>query len=793
MLRNYILIALRNLWKHKLFSFINIFGLAVGMTVCLLVLIQVKDALEYDTFHPQADRMYRIITDVTTPQGDVTAVATSPLPLAGALRKNYGFVEKTARVYYNLSGEITAGQKVLPADGAFADPDFYTLFGFRLLLGRPAIEPRTVVLSQQTAERFFGKTNPVGQTLAVKDRGSFTITGVMATDKLKSHLHFDLLASMASVPLLEKSSQLEPHLTDWKSHWTTSTYTYVLLREGTTRQAFKKALSAVSALGVRSMGPKADQTYALRLQVLSGISPAREELRNGTWEPTLGGLLAIGGLALVILLLAGFNYVNLTLARSLSRAREVGVRKVAGALRSQIVGQFITESVLLSMLALGLAYVFLIGMELLPSVLRSTQTVQRDGTLWVFFLAFALLTGLVAGLVPARVLSNYQPVQVLRGQFGPHLFRGMGLRKGLMVTQFVVSLVFMVFVAVMYRQFQYMATASYGFDRKNSLSISMASKDYRRLAHSAAAIPGVQRVAATSSPLGFHSGFGRLSPDRNRNYIPSNTYSVDRNFVENMGLTFLAGQNLPLSTSDSAGYFVLLNEKAVTALKFKNAQSAVGQLLWLEDSTEVQIAGVLQDFNYQNLSQPLRPLMLRYQPDAFHYLNVKVEPSAWAGVVPALEQAWKQLNPHEPFTWQWVDEELYNHHLHLDDLSVSGLLVFMALSIACLGLLGMVTYSTTTRLKEVGIRKVMGANVAQLVTLLSRDFVRLLLLAGVIALPLGYAAGRLFLHEFAHHIYIGFGLLGSCLGIMLLVGGLTIGWRTYRAALTDPVKNLRTE
>ncbi|GAB2586770.1 ABC transporter permease [Spirosoma areae] len=793
MLRNYLKIAWRNLWKHKLFSFINIFGLASGMTVCLLALIQVKDAVEYDTFHPHADRTYRIITDVTTPQGDVTAVATSPLPLADALRKNYGFVEKTARVYYNLSADVSVGQKTMPANGAFADAGFYELFGFRLLIGRPAIEPRTVVLSQRTAERFFGKANPIGKIVAVKDRGSFTITGVLATNHLKSHLHFDLLASMASVPLLEQSRQLEPHLTDWKSHWTTSAYTYVLLNEGTPRQTLETALATLAAQGVKAMGTKADQTYTLRSQVLSGISPAREEFRNSTWEPTLGGLLAMGGLALVILVLAGFNYVNLTLARSLSRAREVGVRKVAGALRAQIVGQFMAESVLLSVLSLGLAYVFLTLMELLPTVLRSTQTVQRDATLWLYFVGFALLTGIVAGLVPARVLSNYQPVQVLRGQFGPKLFRGMGLRKGLMVAQFVVSLVFMVFVAVMYQQFLYMATASYGFDRENSLSIAVAPKNYRLLADKFAQQTGVERVAATSSPLGFHSGFARLSPDRNRNYIPSNAYSVDANFVKNMGLTLLAGQNMPPSVSDSAGRFVLLNEKAVTALKFKSAREAVGQLLWLDDSTEVQIAGVLKDFNYQNLSQPLRPLMLRYIPDEFHYVNIKVEPGAKASIIPALEQVWKQLAPHEPFTYQWVDDEIYNHHLHLDDLSVSGLLVFMALSIACLGLLGMVTYSTATRIKEVGIRKVMGATVGQLVALLSKDFVRLLLLAGVIALPLGYAAGRLFLHEFAHHIDIGVGILGACFAVMLLVGGLAIGWRTYRAAQTDPAKSLRTE
>jgi putative ABC transport system permease protein len=315
---------------------------------------------------------------------------------------------------------------------------------------------------------------------------------------------------MASVPLLEQSHQLEPHLTDWKSHWTTSAYTYVLLNEGTSRQTLQKALSTIAARGVKALGPKADQTYALRSQLLSGISPAREEFRNSTWEPTLGGLLGVGALALVILVLAGFNYINLTLARSLSRAREVGVRKVSGALRAQIVGQFMAESVLLSLLALGLAYVFLTTMELLPPVLRSTQTVQRDATLWLYFFGFALLTGLVAGLVPARVLSNYQPVQVLRGQLGPKLFRGMGLRKGLMVAQFVVSLVFMVFVAVMYQQFMFMATASYGFDRENSLTVSVESKNYRLLADKFSQQTGVQAGCRYVEPIRVSY---RLHPD----------------------------------------------------------------------------------------------------------------------------------------------------------------------------------------------------------------------------------------------------------------------------------------
>ncbi|MBC7890781.1 MAG: ABC transporter permease, partial [Sphingobacteriaceae bacterium] len=545
---------------------------------------------------------------------------------------------------------VTTGEKTLPADGAFVDPAFFQVFGFRFLAGQPAVAPRTVVLSERAAERFFGPENPLGKQITLKDRGEFTVTGIVETKSQKSHLHFDLLASMASVPLLETSRQLNPHLSDWGSHWNTSAFTYVQLREGTSRRALDGALTSLARQGVKALGPKSDQTYSFRLQALSQISPAREELQNGTWEPTLGGLLAFGALALVILLLAGFNYVNLTLARSLGRAREVGVRKVAGAMRSQLIGQFLTESVLLAVFSLGLAYVLLLALELHPTVLRMTEGIRRDPTLGLYFVGFTLGSGLLAGLVPARVLSGYQPVEVLRGRFGTRLFRGIGLRKGLMVAQFVVSLVFMVFVTVMYRQFLHMATASYGFDRKNSLNVAVSPKNHRIVANELSHLVGVQRVGAMAQPLGFHAEYTRISPDRGQNFAPANAQYVDANYVLNLGLTLVAGQNMPPTGQDSIGRFVLLNEKAVAALRFKTPQDAVGQLLWLEDSSEVRVAGVLKDFNYQNLSRPLNPLVLQYKPNEFHHLNLKIDPHAGASVVPTLERAWKRLYPHDPFT-----------------------------------------------------------------------------------------------------------------------------------------------
>ncbi len=792
MLSNYLKIAWRNLWKHKLFSIINIFGLAAGMTVCLLALIPVKDAFDYDKFHPYPDRTYRILTDVEQKESGKTSVATSPLPLGAALEAQYGFVEKTARIYYGLGNEVTTDAKSFFVNGAFVDASFFDLFGFRFIMGQPAVAPRTVVISDRTAERFFGTASPLGKVLTLKNQGMFTITGVLATKTHKSHLKFDLLASMATVPLLEQSQQISPQLKSWRSYWDASSFTYVLLREGTPRRALDGALQVLAKQGNEALGPQTDQTYALRSQVLSHISPALEQLRKSTWEPTIGSVLAPAALALVILLMAGFNYVNLTLARSLSRAREVGIRKVAGAQRRQIVGQFLTESVILGLFALGLSFIFLTLMDN-PLIRRMNDGVEPDLTLWACFLGFALLTGILAGLAPARILSSYQPANVLRGRFGEGMFRGMGLRKGLMVAQFAVSLVFMVFVTVMYQQFRYMATASYGFDRENSLNIPVSPQNYRLVAEAFNQLAGVERVGATMQPLGFHADYLNISPDRFQNSIPANAHFTEANYVQNMGLKLVAGQTLPLSVSDSAGRFVLLNEKAVTALRFKSPQEAVGQLLWLSDSSEVQVAGVLQDFNYQNLAHPLNPLLLQYKPSEFHYLNVKVSPHRKTAVVAELEKAWQQLYPREPFTYEWTDETLYNHYFHLEDLSGLGLIVAIALSVACLGLLGMVSYSTETRTKEVGIRKVMGATVAQIVLLLSSGFVRLLLIAGVIALPLGYLAGEMFLHEFAHRIALGVTGPLLCFVVMLLIGGLTVGWLTFRAANEDPAKSLRTE
>lgn len=794
MFRNYVVIAFRNLWKHRLFSFINVFGLASGIMVCLLALIDIKGAFEYGSFHPHSDRTYRVLTDLTNKDNQKFAFATTPMPLADVLKREYGFVEQTTRVIRDYA-ELTVDGKKLVESYCAVDPAFFTVLGYKLASGQPAIAPRTAVLTPRTAEKFFGLSNPIGKIIHHKELGAVTVTGVFEPLPTRSHLSFGLVMSMPT----RSTENQKREQTDWKQY--KAGYTYVRLKEGTSVEAFERALPAIAARNTKGIQWKTEKGYTFRTQSVAKISPAFEELQMGTWEPTWGKLASELGVGLVTLLLGVFNYVNLTLARSLSRAREVGIRKVAGAVRWQLMGQFMAESAVLSVLALVVAYGMLALIKPMPFVQQwLIGGVEMTTSLWAVFVGFTLMTGLLAGFLPARILSGFQPAQVLRSQTGLKVFKGITLRKSLIVAQFSIALTAMIALLAMARQQHYMATADYGFRSQQILNVPLNNVPYQRLANELNRISGVGQVSATSDLFGHYGGDIRVV-HRQRvggDSAIADVISVDQNFVNNMELTVLAGSDLPAMVADttgdgSPGRFVLVNEEAVRAFRLGSAQEMVGQLLWLNDSTEVQIAGVLKNFRFTTFNWAIKPLILDYQPKRFQYANVRIADEASNQALVEIQRVWKRLSPYQPFAGQWYADYLYQRHSHQDDITFMGLLIGLAFSIACLGLLGMVTYTTETRVKEVGIRKVMGAQVGQIIWLLSWDFVKLLLIAGALALPLGYMAGTAFLFNFAYHVSIGAETLGSCLGLLLGLGGLTIGIRTYRAALANPADSLRSE
>lgn len=586
--------------------------------------------------------------------------------------------------------------------------------------------------------------------------------------------------------------QKEKLSNDWTNE--TAACTYVQLKAGASSAALDNVLNDITKQANKLLLPLTDEKYEFASQPLDKISPGMKPMFSTTAEPMFSSLVAFGLIGLVMLLLAFFNYVNLTLARSLERAREVGVRKVAGALKHHLVLQFLSESVLVAIFSFFLALLQLRLISGLPAIQRLISEVSQDKTLWLYFIVFTILTGLLAGWIPARVLSSFQPVRVLKGRFNTRLFGGVGLRKTLTVIQFAVSLIALVTLLIVYKQSEYMATADYGFERERILNIELPENSYERAATAFSPTPGIEQVFGTSELFGFFGGDNRfIKHEKISDSLRAAYFSVTPSFINNMGMKLLAGENLPVTHSEKGTHFVVINEEAVRGLQFKNPFEATGKYIWINDSTYYIVAGVVKDFHYASFRRPIQPLILAYEPNEFKVLSLKVAKGAEQSIIGRLEKTWKKLYPHQPFEAEWFDRQLYERHLHKDDLMFMGLLTGMSLSIACLGMLGMVIFTTQNRAKEVGIRKVMGAKVSQIIFTISKEFIGLLLLSVCIGLPLGFFVGTQFLQQYVYRIPLGFGILAGGAAALLGLGALTIGWQTYRTALANPVKSLRTE
>ncbi|MGI8635811.1 MAG: FtsX-like permease family protein, partial [Segetibacter sp.] len=520
-----------------------------------------------------------------------------------------------------------------------------------------------------------------------------------------------------------------------------------------------------------------------------------EELQNsfgkvGSMEKTLGPLL----IGFIILLSACFNYTNLSIARSLNRGKEVGIRKVAGAFRYQVFYQFILESVLIAFLALGLAWIMLnLIIEYAPfagEVMPASISFKTGIFAW--FILFALFTGILAGALPSWVLSSFKPVEVLKNLSNIKLLGGNNFRKGLIVVQFTLALVTTIFTFISSKQFSYIANADPGYDRDNLMVIPTEGADVSILSAEIQRVSGVQNVTATSATFGRNAS-GRITVKLKPGAygLDMNYYDVDENFPNIMKLQLVAGQSFPDNNSTTEKW-IIINETAVHPLQFQTAADAVGKQVWLDDTTHVQIAGVVKDFHFQTLAVQLAPLMLRNRPANFNYLLVKTS-AASADIAGRIEQTWKKNVPGQPFKSSWLKEDQMERQGAKDTVSTLGFLAFMTITIACLGLLGMVIYNTETRRKEIGIRKVMGASVTTIISLLSKSFLKLVVIAGLIAMPIGYVVGFMFTHIFANRIDIGFdSLIISFLGLLVLVL-ITISSQRFRVATANPADSLRTE
>jgi putative ABC transport system permease protein len=810
MFQNYVKTGWRNIVRYKAFSAIHVFGLALAMSVCMLIILMLADQRRYDAFHEKGGRIYRILSNT---------YATSPYPLAEVIKTEYTVAEETVNLTPGPAGDATVADKLTEMKGYFADPAFFKVFSFGLDRGDVVSalrEPNTAVISQEVARKLFGAHDPVGKTFEFSDRklsfplghggagapaaswGSFTVTGVIDLSKYKSHLAFDVLMSSASLPALYAAKKLDDPSNSWD--WFYRTYTFVLLKEDKTAADLQLALNQLVADKYANIKSEQTKDFKLIPQALADVQLGLAGNDTNNRLPRAGYYFLIG-LACVIMLTACFNYTNLSVARALTRAKEIGVRKVTGAGRSSIVFQFLSESVITSMLALLLATGFLYWLapafkNLWVNKYLNFELPSGPGV-YVIFFAFALVIGVIAGVYPALYLSRYNPVKALKS-LGISQRGKLGLRKALSVSQFVISLFFITTAILVFNQFKHFMEFDYGFNTGNIINIELQGVPYQKLKHELSTLPEVTQISATDIIPGTdrNNGMELIKPGTKDDYIRTAILQCDENFLINLGVNIIAGRHLPAVEEGSSRYIVI-SRKAVQQLGFQHPQDAVGQVVEARWGNEqLEIAGVCEDFTYKMLlnTRELNPIVLRNQPAGFEYLNVKVASADLSGVVATLEEHWKKIDPVHPFKYEFFDEQLASMHQGVSDLvSILGFVAFLAVAISCLGLLGMATYTTERRTKEIGIRKVLGAEELTIARLLSKEFVMMLALAIFIGVPVSYFVNNLWLRQLTARVEFGWGTVLTGVLVMLVLGIITIGSQTLRASKANPVKSLKMD
>ena len=784
MIKNYFIIAWRNLAKNKLFSFINIMGLGLALPFALLSLIQVQSAYESDNFHPYPNRTYRIITDVTDNSGNKTKYAVSPGEIAERLLKDYPAVEKATYVVRDFGWELNNRLKTLQVNSIFVEAAFFDIFGFQLTSGTQPVEPNTLVITEEKAIAFFGTTNVTGKVVTHPDYGELMITGVLKPFKRNTHLRADVMVSMATYKKFLKDSALT----------SLNGFTYALLKPTAQKSSLDVALKTVAANINKQLALKnAKEQLAFRKQLVTSIAPDTEDLRNNSYVDDILDLSLNLGFAMALLLLAGFNYVNLTLARSLSRAKEIGVRKVAGALRYQLTTQFICEAILVALISLAVGYIVLKLLEYFSYVNWFTWEVDNQFVLWVSFVVFTVLIGALAGAVPASVLSRFQPAKVLKGTLAPSGFGKLGLRNTLVVIQFVASSCFIFLMATLFGQFQYMATDNENFNRENIYNVSV-SGNYRLLQQDLLANKNIERIGLTSTAFGGSTARATIKKNRFEPDAEASYFAADANFISNMKLNLLAGNNLPVLTGDSVSRLVVVNEQLLTSLGLGSAREAVGKTFLLNSQQEVMIYGVVKNFCYYIYQFAAQPLVVQYNPSQFHVLSIKTKDNVDDHIFKSeVTAVWKKYFPHEQPAISNYQKDLYDRYFPGRDMKFMGVFCLVVLVIAVMGLLGIVTYHTEKKIKEIGIRKVMGASISVIVKELSKSFVKLIFIAAGIALPVGYILCYMFISLFVYNDGVNFWLLSLLFCSIFLVALFTIVYKAAYAANTNPVKSLRTE
>ena len=807
MFKNYLKTAYRNLVKNKFYTAINIVGLAVGIATCLLILLYVSDELSFDRYNTQAQRIYRVNNEIKFGDNHVD-LAVAPSLMGTTMVKEIPEVEQYTRIQWHGSLLIKKGNENLREDHvAYGDSTLFEVFTLPMISGDPKTalrEPHSLVISEKIAKKYFNSVDPVGKEMIINDSLNYKITGVIRNIPSQSHFNFDIFVATSENPYSRDDNWLS-------ENWNT----YILVKKNAN---INKLNTEINAMMDRYVGPELQGVVNMSLDqfkknggyVRASLTPLTSIHLHSNKTGELGGngnmqfVYIFSAIALFILLIACVNFMNLSTARSFNRAKEVGVRKVLGSLRKNLIQQFLAESVLISFIAL--IFAVMLASLLLPYFNQlSGKTIKADTIFqpgMIFSLVILMLiVGLLAGSYPAFFLSSFQPIAVLKGKLVAGFKRSL-LRNALVVVQFVITIVLIIGTLVVFNQLNYIRAMDVGYNRNHVLVIngtSVLGDQAVTFKNELLGITGVQNATITGYlPTDYErssNAFFTSTALDPKSAISMQIWSVDENYVPTLGMKMLDGRNFsPQFPTDSTG--IIINEAAA---KFLNTKETLNRKLYTisdfksKKTIEFHVIGVVKDFNFYSLHYLVTPLALSFGKNNDN-ISVRIDASNTPSVISAIKTKWKTQAAGQPFDYGFMDEQfnsIYNTEQQTGRISIT--FSILAILIACLGLFGLVTYAAEQRTKEIGIRKVLGANVLGIVGMIIKDFLKLVIIASMFAFPIAWWGMNKWLMNFAYRVGIGWWIFIIAALIAVVVTVVTISYQAIKAAVSNPVNSLRSE
>lgn len=818
MFKNYIKVAFRNLFKQKEYAFINILGLSIGMACCLLIALFVLDEYSYDNFHSDGDRIYRMSLERKYPDHS-TFYAVVPHSFSEVLTQDYPEIEATCKLNANNANVVFryedqgGDEKIFEEDRFFhADSNFFNFFSVRLLKGNPnevLTKPNTIVITESAAAKYFGDREPIGQVLKT-DFAEYDITGVCEDLPDNSHFKFDLVGSWRSLPFSETLNYLA-----------FSACTYLRLDPLASPAALEQKL------------PQMVETYAAaqveeRLQISfqdyvaagNGYRYFLQPLRDIHLKSNLEGELGTNGditvvyifisIAIFILVIASINFMNLATARSADRAREVGVRKVMGSGKQQLIKQFLSESMVISFISLLFAVsIVTLSLPYFNRLFNNHIELDLPGVPFLLpaIIFFTVLVGLLAGIYPAFVLSSFNPVNVLKGKL-IHSSKGSWLRNGLVTFQFFISIVLIAGILVIYQQMEFLRTKNLGYNKDHVLIIDRITplgENWQAFDKEVLNLPGVKKLGHANtmpgSPSSFFFGI-QFQPKGVQDVLTTKGFIADDHFIDALELEMVQGRAFSPDIEDSLS--IILNQSAVKTLGINNPVGAQlvtkGNNPFAPPGVEVvyTIVGVVKDFNFQSLRDEISPLVLlnpgRENPINFAAVAIKISPENINQTINAIENKWKSITENEPFRYSFLDQDLLaNYRAEQNSSQLLTIFTGLAILIACIGLFGLAAFISQQRTKEIGVRKVLGASVFGVVVLLSKDFTKLVLVAFIVSIPVAWYFIDQWLENFAYSVDISLWVFVISGFTALAIALITVSYQALKTAIVNPVKSLKSE